>query len=147
MSKPLSTVNVLICQIDASGEADLPIDHADLSVITVILNGGHDRVDRIEYFAADPSSSQIPRVVGRQLGNTAHTVIHKTHFHTLCHLLLQNMPDFVPHFSTFDNKVFHEDKMLRLPKLSLQRLKLIFSKRIILKPRIPISRKPRCFPR
>ena len=31
--------------------------------------------------------------------------------------------------------------MLCLPKLSLQRLKLIFSKRIILKPRIPISRK------
>ena len=91
MTKPQLLIDIFISQIDPTGKRNFSIDHTDLSVIPVILTGGHNRFNRRELLALDSHFPELFRILIWKQGNTAHTVIHETDFHTFLYLLLQNI--------------------------------------------------------
>ena len=125
--KPLLLIDVLICKINSTGKTCFAIDHADLTVITVILNNIQNRPERIEDHTFDAFFLKDLVISVRERCKTAKSIIDQADIHTFLRLTLQNIKDCSPHHTVIDDKILNINIMLCLLQLPYQNRKHIIA--------------------
>ena len=108
------SVDILVGQIDAAGEADVAVDDADLAVVAGVEAAGEDRHKGVKDATLDAHLLEGLVVAGGQDHDAAHVVVDDPHVHPLRRLLAQDVQDGVPHLALLDDEIFQEDVVLGL---------------------------------
>ena len=141
MSEPFLLIDILISKIHTPYISHLSIDHADLSVVTVVLYRRDKWPDLIRHLAVDTVFLKFLRIAVRQQVKCTHSVIHEPDFHTFRCFPLQDLKDRIPHDTFFYDEVLHENKLFRLFQFFYHGCEFGFSNRKIFGFGIPVSRK------
>ena len=104
MTEAVYAVDVLIRQIHAAGKSRLPVDYEDFAVVPIIIVRGDNRLDRCKLLGADPLPFQQFRIIAGKLGDFAHAIIHHPNIHASFYFLYEDLQDFSPHDSFFQDK-------------------------------------------
>ena len=119
VAEAFHAVDILVREVHAAGEGDLPVYDEDLAVVAVIVVRGDERHDRRELLCLDAVLLQAIAVVRGKLRHLAHAVVHDAHVHALGGLFDENVENAPPHIALLDDEIFEEDEGLRLAQ-SLQ---------------------------
>ena len=124
-------IDIFVRQVQSPAEAHIPVNDSDFPMIAVIEHGIETRAKGVEYGAFDACLLHLAVIMGRQCLDCAKIIVHQPHIHAGGSLFLHNIQYGIPHFSFLDNKIFHENKLLRFPKLPQQRRPKFLSQRKI----------------
>ena len=117
VAEALPPVDILVSQVDASGEAHLSVDDQEFPVVPVVEAQGHHRHKAVEHPALDAPGGHLLVIVPGEGEHAAHVVVDEAHLHPLGGLLLQDLQHAVPEDAGLDDEVLQEDVPLRLPQL------------------------------
>ena len=113
----LSVIDILIRQINPSRECRMAVDHQNLAVVAVIVMGGYERGEGRKHLAFDAQLLQALRIIVRQSGELAGTVIHNADLHSLRRFSGQYLQYLAPHQTLVHNKIFQKNIVARLFQL------------------------------
>ena len=88
VTKPLNMVDVLVCQIDTTRIADLPINDQNLTVVSVVISHCYTGDHLVKFMGINSHLSQSFGIVPSQGCHTADIVIKEFDFDPLFHFLL-----------------------------------------------------------
>ena len=103
-------IDILICEIDASGEGCLAVDHKYLSVISVVVMRGYDRSDGRKSLCLDSFFFKQSAIVRGKQRHLAHSVVHHTHFNSLSRFRNKQFENLAPHIALFNYEIFQKDE-------------------------------------
>ena len=107
-------VDIFVGKVDPAGEAGMTVDHADFPVVAVIHPEIDDRDEGIKYAGTDAVGLQSPIVTVGKLEDASEIVVDDPDVYPLGCLTFQDFKDRIPHPSSFNDKVFKEDIVMRL---------------------------------
>ena len=114
VAKGLCDMEILVCQVVASGIAHLSVDHGDLAVIAVVQKDVKAGAEGIENTALNAIFLCALDKVLVDEADTSHVIIEDADFDACLHPFRQDIPDRVPALGVLDRMVLHEDIFLRL---------------------------------
>jgi len=86
MAEPLDRIDVLVGDIDATGERDQPVHHRELAVIAVVVAQRQPGAQLVERLDAHPGALQILGEVVRKVPKRSEIVIHDPDLHPFARL-------------------------------------------------------------
>ena len=131
VSKPVHLVDVFVSEVDAAGIADVSVNDADFSVVTIVQVRGDERKQAVKTNDLHAHRPKFFVVVMRERGNTSHIVIHQTDFDALRGLLPQNFQDGIPHDAALDDEKLDENKALSFFQIHQHRIVQVVAEREI----------------
>lgn len=103
-------IKVFVCQVKASGEADVIIDNCYFAMVPVIHEYIEQRNQRIKNSALDSLAVQTPHKFRLYKAYASEIIIDKTHLHAFRNLFHKDFFNSVEDFRIFHGKIFHENK-------------------------------------
>ena len=134
-------VKIFVCQIVAAGKADLPVNHCDFPVVSVVHEYVQQRHQTVEYPHLYAIGSHPADKIRADKTDGSHIVIKDTDFHAFCRFLFQNMQNAAEGLRFLDCVIFQENKALCLPHGLLLRAQRFPCVSIIGHFRISVNRK------
>ena len=120
VSVGLRHMKILVGQVVAAREGNLPVDHRDLPVVPVIHEEVDDRDDRVEDAALDAVRLHALLKDRVDEADAPQVVVEEADQHPLGGLLLKDRADPGEGLAVLDRVVLHENEFLRPAKLLLQ---------------------------
>ena len=129
MTEALHLIDVFIGEIDAAGEGDPAVDHADLAVIAIVQAGVHTGAQEIEGNCLDVVGGKLPRIGSGKTADTAEVIVDETDLDAGGSTFLEELQNGIPHETFFDDEIFEEDEFLCTGQLLAQHSEKILAQR------------------